>query len=306
MKKKFLIYTLIVIVLVIICFTIYVIWVNKKGEQQRTQYHYSEIQIKNNQYFYKNELLTGMSYILGNNSDSISLTITNGILTNRELFTENKQRRIREFYNDKGKLSFTINTKNDLTDGIQEHYNDNGKLIWKETYKNDLKEGIEEHYNDNGTVTSRTMYVKGKKEGLEETFRDNGTIWVKRMYVNGKREGTEEFYNENGKFSFSNEYRNDVQIKEDTENNSNGQNSGGIYIYESGYRRMKITITPEKWFGWLEDGSGDGNYSGKTIINGKMNGSDLYDENGIEKRGYVSGSTIYYNDPLGEIKLSRR
>jgi hypothetical protein len=68
---------------------------------------------------------------------------------------------------------------------------------------------------------------------------------------------------------------------------------------------MKITITPEKWFGWLEDGSGDGNYSGKSTIGGKMNGSDLYDEYGTEKRGYVSGNTIYYNDPLGQIKLSK-
>jgi antitoxin component YwqK of YwqJK toxin-antitoxin module len=305
MKKKFLIYTLIAIIVIII-FTLYVISVNKKAEQQRTQYPYSEIQINNNKYYYKNELLTGMSYILENNTDSISLTITDGILTHREIYTDNKQTQKSEYYNENGKLSFTNNTKNGEIDGIQEHYHENGKLFWKETYKNGLKDGIEEQYNDKGILTSRAMYVNGKKEGLSETFRDNGTIWVKTMYVNDKKEGSEEFYNENGKFSFSNEYRNDVQIKEDTENSSDGQSSGGVYTYETGYRRMKITITPEKWFGWLEDGSGDGNYTGKTIIGGKINGSDLYDENGIEKRGYVSGSTIYYNDPLGEIKLSKR
>jgi hypothetical protein len=283
MIKKILKYTLIIIVITLIVLLVYVYWETKKQEQQRKQYPYSEIQIKNNLYFYKNELITGMSYVLGKNSDSTSLVITNGKLQQKTIY------------------------KNEKKNGIEEWYNDNGKILKRTSYKDDLRNGIEEWYtHDNGTISSRSMYVNDKKEGVDEMFRDNGTIWVKSMYVNDKLEGTKEFYDENGKFSFSSEFRNGVEIKEGTENSSDGQSSGGVFTYETGYRRMKITITPEKWFGWLEDGSGDGNYSGKTIINGKMNGSDLYDENGIEKRGYVSGSTIYYNDPLGEIKLSKR
>jgi antitoxin component YwqK of YwqJK toxin-antitoxin module len=282
MIKKILKYTLIIIVITLIVLLVYVYWETKKQEQQRKQYPYSEIQIKNNLYFYKNELITGMSYVLGKNSDSTSLVITNGKLQHKTIY------------------------KNGKKNGIEERYNDNGKILIRTSYKDDLRNGIEEWYtHDNGTISSRSMYVNDKKEGIDEMFRDNGTIWVKSMYVNDKLEGTKEFYDENGKFSFSTEFRNGVEIKEGTESNSDGQSSEGVFTYETGYRRMKITITPEKWFGWLEDGSGDGNYSGKTVINGKMNGSDLYDQNGIEKRGYVSGSTIYYYDPLGEIKLSK-
>lgn len=273
--------------------------------KQRTQYPYSEIQLKNNRYFYKDELLTGMSFILGNNSDSISLTITNGILSNREIYSDNKQIVTKEYYHENGNLFWKVTYKNNIKEGIEETYSENGKISERTNYKNDLRNGLSESFNAKGTVTSRTMYVNDKKEGIEETFKDNGTLWVKTMYVNNKKQGTEEWYNENGKLSYTREYNNDIEIKEDSGNGSNGQSSGGVFTFESGYRRMKITITSEKWFGWLEDGSGDGNYSGKTIINGKMVGSDLFDENGIEKRGYVSGSTIYYNDPLGEIKLSK-
>lgn len=305
MKKKILKYTISIIILLILIFGVYLIMDYMRLEKQRTQYPYSEIQIKNNQYYYKDELLTGMSYILGNNSDSISLMITNGKLFNRELYTNNKQTITTEYYHENGNLFSKHTNKNNKRDGIEEYYSENGKLSSRTNYKNDLKNGLSERFHENGTIYTKTLYVNDKKEGIEETYEDNGTISHKTMYVNDKKEGTEEWYNENGKLSYTREYKNDVEIKENSDNSSNSQSSGGVFTYESGYRRMKITITPEKWFGWLEDGSGDGYYSGKTIIRGKMNGSDLYDENGIEKRGYVSGSTIYYNDPLGEIKLSK-
>ncbi len=280
MKKKILKYTLLVFLILLLVFIIYVVLDYIRVKKQNKQYPYSEIQIKNNQYYYKNELLTGMSYILGNNSDSTSLTIRNGKLMFKDIFINGKK------------------------NGVCEWYNDNGTIYRKTTYKNGLQDGLEEIYDDNGKISRRTIYKDDLKNGIEE-FYQNGEISMKTPYINDKEEGIVEFY-KNGKVYSTNEYKNGVKVVEETNDNSNGQSSGGVFTYETGYRRMKITITPEKWFGWLEDGSGDGNYSGKTIINGKMNGSDLYDENGIEKRGYVSGSTIYYNDPLGEIKLSRR
>jgi len=259
MIKKILKYTLIIIVITLIVLLVYVYWVTKKQEQQRKQYPYSEIQIKNNLYFYKNELLTGKSYVLGENSDSTSLEFLNG-----------------------------------RPDG-------------KNTYINGKKNGLSETYL-NGILRFKTIYKDDVKDGIEDYFREDGTLNIRTTFKNGKEDGIQEFYGEDGKLRSTIRFKDGVDLDElvrQKNTSSNSQSSGGVYTYESGYRRMKITITPEKWFGWLEDGSGDGNYSGKTIINGKMNGSDLYDENGIEKRGYVSGSTIYYNDPLGEIRLSK-
>jgi antitoxin component YwqK of YwqJK toxin-antitoxin module len=279
MKKKILKYTLLVIVITLTGFIIYVVLEDKKREQQRTEYPYSEISIKDNLYYRQNELFTGMTYFFGKNSDSTSLKITDGKLTGRVTYLNGKK------------------------NGIEEDYDDDG-ILWNRTeYKEDKKDGIEEYY-ENGILITKTTFKDDKRNGISEFYKD-GKLYTRFMYKDDKRDGIQEYY-EDGKLRSTSKYKDDVDLENISNGNPNGQSSGGVFTYETGYRRMKITITPEKWFGWLEDGSGDGNYSGKTIINGKMNGSDLYDENGIEKRGYVSGSTIYYNDPLGEIKLSRR
>jgi antitoxin component YwqK of YwqJK toxin-antitoxin module len=330
MKKKYKIISIVVTVFLLI---ILVIRINVyfKNKQQNTQYPYSEITKKNNLYYHKNILLTGKSYIIDNNSDSVSFTITkgllifkrtykngtkvlieefyqNGTISSKSTFQNNKLNGLYESYNSNGTLFIKTMYKDDKKDGIEEVYHDNGTINTKRVYKDDKKNGLDESYSENGVLKYRTMYLDDKKNGLDEIYYDNGNIMSKTIYKDDKKNGIYEFYNDKGELQITTEYLNDKEVKKEKEvsNNTNQSNLEGVYIFETGYRRMKITITPEKWFGWLEDGSGDGNYSGKTIIGGKINGSDLYDENGIEKRGYVSGSTIYYNDPLGEIKLSRR
>jgi antitoxin component YwqK of YwqJK toxin-antitoxin module len=232
-----------------------------------------------------------------------------------------------EEYDENGKLNSKGTYQNDEKDGVWESYDKNGNLSQRITYVNDKKNGPEINFREDGRIHYVYTYKNDKKEGLYESFDINNKneFVVRSMYKNDKEDGVREFYGRNNVIYKTETYRNGIKIDSNrldrsvrinsiypksvylnlNGSNNNSQSSGGVYTYESGYRRMKITITPEKWFGWLEDGSGDGNYSGKSTIGGKMNGSDLYDEYGTEKRGYVSGNTIYYNDPLGQIKLSK-
>jgi antitoxin component YwqK of YwqJK toxin-antitoxin module len=299
MKKKIIKYSLIVIIFIVIINVFFIVlnYINTKREN--TQYPYSEITIRNNQYYHKEKLVTGKSYILGNDSDSISLTIKNGKLNYKNTY-RNGNKEIEEYYIDGIIFSKTF-YKNGKKDGIEEYYN-NGILNSKTTFKNDIREGLEEHYKENGFITQKTMNENDKIIYTENYSEEDGLI-SKWIYENGELYSIE--YYKNGELYHTSIHKKGVKIEDNSTNKSYNQNIGGVYTFESGYRRMKITISSEKWFGWLEDGSGDGNYSGKTTIGGKMNGSDLYDEYGSEKRGYVSGNTIYYNDPLGEIKLSK-
>jgi antitoxin component YwqK of YwqJK toxin-antitoxin module len=307
-KKKWILISSSLFFVVVLIYTLFITIMFVNHTLDNRYYNYSEISLKESKYYRNGNLFTGVSSYM-NNSDSISIKIKDGKLEEKNTY-KNHERVSREWYHENGNISYRTPYKNDKKEGIEEHFNENGSIWWRTTYKNDKKEGIEEHFNENGSIWWRTTYKNDKIEGIEEHFRENGSIWWRTTYKNDKKEGIEETYDENGSISRKEVYKNDKKVSEETVTNNSGntpnvQTLDGVYTFESGYRRMKITISSEKWFGWLEDGSGDGNYSGKTTIGGKINGSYLYDEYGSEKRGYVSGNTIYYNDPLGEIKLSK-
>jgi len=307
-KKKWILITSSLIFVVVLLYTLFISIIVVTTTLDYRYYNYSEISLKENKYYRNGNLFTGVSSYM-NNLDSISIRIEDGKLKEKNTY-KNNERVSREWYHENGNIWNKTPYKNDKKEGIEESFNENGSLSSKTPYKNDKIEGVEEHYRENGSLWWTTTYKNDKKEGVEEHYNENGSLWYKTPYKNDKKEGIEETYRENGSLLSKTVYKNDKKVSEevitnDSGNTSNVQTLGGVYTFESGYRRMKITISSEKWFGWLEDGSGDGNYSGKTIISGKMNGSDLYDEYGSEKRGYVSGNTIYYNDPLGEIKLSK-
>ncbi len=277
---------------------------------ENTYYNYGEISLKGNKYYRNGNLFTGVSSYI-NNPDSISIKIKDGKLIEKNIYKNDKKEVIKETFWENGSLFIKTLYINDKKEGIEEYYHENGSLSSKTPYKNDKKEGIGESYRENGSLSSKTPYKNDKIEGVEEHYRENGSLWWTTTYKNDKKEGIEETYRENGSLLSKTVYKNDKKVSEEVITNDSGKTSnvqtlGGVYTFESGYRRMRITITQENWFGWLEDGSGDGNYNGKTRIRGIIKGTDLYDEYGSEKRGYISGNNLFYNDPLGSITLYKQ
>ncbi len=230
-----------------------------------------------------------------------------------------------EEYGENGRLKNKGSYLNDDKDGIWENYDKNGNLSQRTTYVNGKKNGPEITFREDGSIWYVYTYKNDKKEGLHEQYNSNNELFIRTMYKNDEEDGVTEWYRNNRVYkteTFRNGVKTDsnysaglnsIYQNEPIYSNLNGSNNNtqitnptGSYYFENPYRRMTITIQTDKWFGWLEDGSGDGNYNGKTRIRGIIKGTDLYDEYGVEKRGYISGNNLFYNDPLGNITLSKQ
>ena len=313
MKKKILKLLVLIISITITAYVIVFIAGRIKYYYANKLFPYSEINLKKGFYYRNGELFTGTTFLIEHKTDSFLLKIFRGKLDIKTPYKNGVKNGISRYYNNNGTISSTFLYKNDVLEGYSESYNDDGTISNRTSYKNGVLDGISESYFKNGGLNYKINYKNGVRDGISENYRDNGIIWWRTPYKNGVSNGIEEWYDENGEITRTILYKNGKEVAEEKINkssenkteNTNGQKYNGVYTFETKYRRMKITIVPEKWFGWLEDGAGDGYYSEKTIIRGIVKESELYDENGIEKRGNISGNSLYYIDPVGEIILHK-
>jgi len=323
-----------IIVLSVICLIVTIILIFGRNTEY-IMYPYSEISIKNNLYYRNGDLFTGKTFLHNNDNDSISLKILKGKLELKIPYNKGVKDGIEEFYQDDGDLWKTP-YKNGVKEGIKEVYNTKRILIEKTPYKNGViegikeniyltsereykkltpynngvREGIEEIYDKWGTLRKTTSYSNDKLEGIKSEYNDFGKLSETTPYINDKREGKGFSYDNIGRVSSKTIFENDVSVKTDYGNfddddDNSINNSNGVYRLENRYRRMKITIISEKWFGWFKDGDGNGNFDSMVIIKGIMIGKDLYDEYGIQKTGTVSGSSLEFYNPLGNLNLNK-
>lgn len=126
-----------------------------------TSYKYknlSELTIKNGKYYYNDNVYTGETSII--KEDSSHLEIFEGILILKTIY------------------------KNGLKNGIEESYDrKTGKLVTSRLYVNDKLEGDAFEYK-NGILYSKVTYVNGKREGVNYIYKEDGTVASKFHYKN--------------------------------------------------------------------------------------------------------------------------
>lgn len=88
-----------------------------------------------------------------------------------------------------GKVSSKGTYRNNKKEGIWSYYFENGKLKQEGSFKNDLFSGIWTWYFINGQTRKTEEFFMGKKEGLSVEYNEVGNILSEGMYIDDLKDG---------------------------------------------------------------------------------------------------------------------
>lgn len=283
---------------------------------------FSNLQIINEQCFYKDAPYTGTSFELfeGTNYKMQEIEWVNGYLDGtktewfkggsivraRIRFKAGKRNGISENYYKNGLPKLFAKYIDDVLDSTLTAFYPNGNMQYSFTYTNGEKTGPTVLYFDNGNIEQKVNLVNGYPEGIMETYYEAGNIRMKTTYKNGIKDGqyiryhltgivAEESYFKNGiQDSISMYWDNVFGTKLKQENYKLGKKEG-LWVT---YNELGDTLTLYNYKDNIMHGSFKKYYCGDIEIGDKNNGKqEKYDRSkSIKKYIYALDEYGTYNN----------
>lgn len=218
----------------------------------------------------------------------------NGMLKEKEIFSNGIKQGLNHGYNSQGKLISIVNYVNDTISGAYESYHSD-KVTNLSYYKSGERNGPSRSYYPDGTIMSEAMYAHGEiqtsvtfwqngKPALKTTFDDGKAVRLESFAPDGKQENDIDYTNKSGKTRTVFRYGNSVHEYDLVNGVLNGQ-----YLVKEKSGKIEVDAN------YI-----NGNKHGQYIKNGPT-GAPLY-ELGYEN-GDQHGLGKYY-DLAGNLRMS--